>query len=367
MKWILCVCMLVTQSCPTLCDPMDCSPPGSSVHGIHHVRILEWVAMPFSRGSSPTKGSNLCLLHCRRIPYHLIHQGKSKILHILLQIVGAWLFPNLKFKSDNNKITKLPEMQLELWSFQLRGRTRTESPDMTCSVPCNCVLVSVWFCSAHYRKVKLPYTFLQIPREVAKGKRWSPGSKQGSESRSVVSVCDPMDCIHGILQARILEWVAFPFRIFPTQRLNPGLPHCRGIFYQLSHKGSPRRHAIWFWVEKRLSCFVFVFVFLTAPCNMWDLNSQTKNQTRTPCTGSLNHSTALGKSQEKIFWWALKDLFWINSAPQPDLTCVCFPAHGFWFPPADLPCKPARVTCVSAPCTILLLFHLSYLLFAWKF
>ena len=42
----------VTQSCPTLCDPMDCSLPGSSVHGILQARILEWVAISFSRGSS---------------------------------------------------------------------------------------------------------------------------------------------------------------------------------------------------------------------------------------------------------------------------------------------------------------------------
>ena len=40
------------QSCPTLCNPMDCSPPGSSVHGILHARILEWVAIPSSRRSS---------------------------------------------------------------------------------------------------------------------------------------------------------------------------------------------------------------------------------------------------------------------------------------------------------------------------
>ena len=46
--WIV----LVTQACPTLCHPMDCSPPGSSVHGILQARILEWVAIPFSRGSS---------------------------------------------------------------------------------------------------------------------------------------------------------------------------------------------------------------------------------------------------------------------------------------------------------------------------
>ena len=42
----------VTQSCPTLCKPMDCSPPGSSVHGIFQARVLEWVAISFSRGSS---------------------------------------------------------------------------------------------------------------------------------------------------------------------------------------------------------------------------------------------------------------------------------------------------------------------------
>ena len=44
--------MLVTQSYLTLCDPMDCSPPGSSVHGILQARILEWVAMSSSGGSS---------------------------------------------------------------------------------------------------------------------------------------------------------------------------------------------------------------------------------------------------------------------------------------------------------------------------
>ena len=42
----------VTQSCPTLCDPMDCSLPGSSVHGIFQAIVLEWIAISFSRGSS---------------------------------------------------------------------------------------------------------------------------------------------------------------------------------------------------------------------------------------------------------------------------------------------------------------------------
>ena len=46
------MCAKLLQSCPTLCDPMGCSPPGSSVHEILQARTLEWIAMPSSRGSS---------------------------------------------------------------------------------------------------------------------------------------------------------------------------------------------------------------------------------------------------------------------------------------------------------------------------
>ena len=60
---------LVSKPCLTLCNPTDCSPPGSSGHGISQARMLEWVAMPFSRGSfqsrDPTRVS--CLLHWRFI------------------------------------------------------------------------------------------------------------------------------------------------------------------------------------------------------------------------------------------------------------------------------------------------------------
>ena len=56
----------VAQSCPTLSDPMDCSPPGSSVHGISQTKTLEWVAIPFSRGSSQPRDQIPGLLHCRQ-------------------------------------------------------------------------------------------------------------------------------------------------------------------------------------------------------------------------------------------------------------------------------------------------------------
>ena len=48
----VCACVKSLQSCLPLCDPMNCNPPGSSLHGILQARILEWIAMPSSRGSS---------------------------------------------------------------------------------------------------------------------------------------------------------------------------------------------------------------------------------------------------------------------------------------------------------------------------
>ena len=80
----------VTQSCPTFCNPMNCLPtpsslPGSSTHGIFQARILEWVAISFSRGSSSPRDGTHCrqtlphcrqtLPHCRQTAYHLSHQG----------------------------------------------------------------------------------------------------------------------------------------------------------------------------------------------------------------------------------------------------------------------------------------------------
>ena len=80
--------MKVTQSCLTLCDPIDCSPPGSSVHGILQVRILVWVAIPFSKLSSvipsyfPKSHFYFILFIYLAVP-HL-----SSMLNIQLQHVG---------------------------------------------------------------------------------------------------------------------------------------------------------------------------------------------------------------------------------------------------------------------------------------
>ena len=80
---LLCVHAKSLQLCPVLCSPMDCNPPGSSIHGILQARILEWVAMPSSRGFSPSRDRSWafyvscidrCVLDhwcCLRSPYSL--------------------------------------------------------------------------------------------------------------------------------------------------------------------------------------------------------------------------------------------------------------------------------------------------------
>ena len=65
----MCGC-LVTQLSPTLCNPMDCSPPGSSVYGIFQARILEWVAICYSGGSFPLRDWIHVSCVSRQILYH---------------------------------------------------------------------------------------------------------------------------------------------------------------------------------------------------------------------------------------------------------------------------------------------------------
>ena len=70
--------MLLLQSCLTLCDSIDCSPSGSSVHGILQARIWEWVdSHSLVRGIFLSQGSNLGFPYCRWVFYHLSHQGNG--------------------------------------------------------------------------------------------------------------------------------------------------------------------------------------------------------------------------------------------------------------------------------------------------
>ena len=69
------LCVSVTWLCPTLCDPMDCSLPGSSIHGILQAKNTRVGSHSLLQGIFPTQGLNPGLLHCRRILYQLSYQG----------------------------------------------------------------------------------------------------------------------------------------------------------------------------------------------------------------------------------------------------------------------------------------------------
>ena len=71
--------VLVARSCLTLYDPMDCSPPGSSIHGILQARILEGVAIPFSRGFSQPRDQTLVSCTFWQILNHLSHWGSPGV------------------------------------------------------------------------------------------------------------------------------------------------------------------------------------------------------------------------------------------------------------------------------------------------
>ena len=82
----LCVCVLVTQSCPALCNPIDCSLPGFSVHGILQARILEWVTISFSRGSSqPRDRTRVSHIGGR----HLTSEPPGKTIYALTYCIGV--------------------------------------------------------------------------------------------------------------------------------------------------------------------------------------------------------------------------------------------------------------------------------------
>ena len=139
------------QSCPTLCNPMGSSPPGSSVHGIFPARTLGWVAICSSRG--PSKPRDWTCISC----------GVRRVTCIK-NVIKPLLHHEVKWSEIHSIVSN-----------------------------------SLWFRG------------LYSPLD-------SPGQNTGVGSLS-------------LLQS-----------IFPTQGLNPGLPHWRWILYQLSHKGSPWIH-----------------------------------------------------------------------------------------------------------------------------
>ena len=123
---MVCACWVVSDSC----NSMDCSPPGSSVHGILQARVLEWVAISYSKGSSRLKDWThvSCISSIGRwILYHHCHlQSPTTDNHVLLQL-GQIM---------DNKIQKDQKSKCHFWRAVSKSRVLGEKKQATAHAPC---------------------------------------------------------------------------------------------------------------------------------------------------------------------------------------------------------------------------------------
>ena len=118
---------------------MDCSLPGSCVHGILKARILEWLATPL-QGIFPTQGSNLGFWHCRWVLYHLSHLGGSRVssdfIHCRSQASLSHIQPTSSESEKCNPtstLIKVPVLMLQFSSVQLLSHVQIFVTLMDCS------------------------------------------------------------------------------------------------------------------------------------------------------------------------------------------------------------------------------------------
>ena len=126
---------MCTQLCPILCDPMDCSPPGSSVHGTFQARILEWVAMPSSRASSRPRDRTHVSVSCacctgRQILQHCATWAlcgfKSQLCYSYLEDLGKVFPQHPHLHLSNGGQNNISNRELLCWAKELMPRQESQ-------------------------------------------------------------------------------------------------------------------------------------------------------------------------------------------------------------------------------------------------
>ena len=201
----------VAQSCPTLCDPMNCSLPGSSVHGTFQARVLEWIAISFSRGSSqPRDWTRVSRIVDRHFTVWATREGQTNMRYTesLPQLCQPQ-FPVILSEAilDDN-----------LFNTRHMNKPRQDQPNPA---------KSNWTPHIHdINKNVLLYTpeILWLTMHLG--------------TQSCLTLCNPMNCsppgssVHGIFQARVLEWIAISFsRLTIMQHYYGTWKQCGSIIY----------------------------------------------------------------------------------------------------------------------------------------
>ena len=106
-------------SCPTLCDPMDCSLPGFSVHGIFQARVLEWVAISFSRGSSWPRDRTRVSHIVGRYFTHWATREAAKVFIKSSAVFKSGKDTTYKFEFKNHVSSYWPSFENDLFSFMI--------------------------------------------------------------------------------------------------------------------------------------------------------------------------------------------------------------------------------------------------------
>ena len=224
--------VIAPQSRPALCeDPMDCSPPDSCVHGISQARILEWVVIPFSRGSS-LPGDQI-QVSCIAGRFFTSWATWEPIQ------VHEWVSESGSVVSDSSRPHGLytpwnsPDQNTGVGSLSLLQGifpTQGSNPGLPHG---RWILYQLGHKGNPWQKNRYMYTYGWVPLLST----WNYHSiiigyeSESEVSQSCPALCDPIGCslpdssIHGIFQARILEWVAISFsRRSSDPEIEPGSP-----------------------------------------------------------------------------------------------------------------------------------------------
>ena len=200
---------------------MDYSLPGSSVHGIFQARILEWVAISFSRGSSPPSDRTQVSCIVGRRFYHLSQQGSPisgcVCVCVWTQRCCVCYVMSLKWmlcmpiERHRDFKEKKSAIQGDLWS-----RVK--------SIKSQALGWAVWY--RHTSEITVQGLLSSRLIDV-----WWSEVKGSGVAQSCPTLCDSMDCsplgssVHRILQARVVEWVAISFsKRYPDPGIKPGSP-----------------------------------------------------------------------------------------------------------------------------------------------
>ena len=134
LKREMCMCAKSLQLCLTLCDPMDCSPPGSSVQGILQARILKWVDIPFSGGSSLPRDRTLvsCIVYRFFTVWATMESSQTAI----------FLIKNIQLQDEGKKIPCCTFLRIQ--AFPSRSHKQTLWVKFTKAYSKGKALNSVW-------------------------------------------------------------------------------------------------------------------------------------------------------------------------------------------------------------------------------